>query len=587
MKRKWLAAFFILLPSLSQAQRRNPEYYRHYQYEPEDRPETSFRWQGEFTSPVSGSFALKDSSGSFNVGVDFTENLKSVKMLLGQEEAMNRFAFGLLMQDIGKRSGTALRGKYTLELPIVQRKAGRLSSESSFAGGVLFGRYLRQGQEETQFEFNEVLYGGSQYLSAKWRIHGASVNVKAGGEWAGVNLYDDYGSWSQWDNYGFGLRNSVSVPLGRGVILSADGEALRKKYNPKLYFFVEKWVIEYGLRSELLIPLHRRMDLIPTFGYQKSDVERNRRIDLERPEYGTRIVFKDVFGSTGTNVFARGIYAPWIHRKGRETLASVGVTSQKFGVEVYRRDIREEYSTFRLEERIVGAKLSWRFGSKELKGIKDYGNVAKNKYKFYPETESAIKHHSGLSMSQQTEQLHSYRRRNEYSHQYLTWCQAPNGGWGFRFPNEVYSGGCGDCDEQAELNRFMDNRNGYHTIDGGWWDFNKSFIGHAVSLVKDRETGDWYWDEYGMTYKLDGISPNDNDQEVMRKAIQQNHRFSALPLEPGSNSVYYSLIDAQSGTYTWVTGFLPLGTVQYERKRPNLEYGSELWTGRNFLFDYR
>lgn len=586
MERKWFVAFFMLLPAFSQAQRRNPEYYRQYQYEPE-RPESSFKWQGEFTSPVSGSFVLKESSGSFNVGIDFTENLKSVRMLLGQEEAMNRFAFGLLMQDIGKRSGTAFRGKYTLELPIIQRKAGKLSSESSLAGGVLFGKYLKQGQKETQFEFNEVLYGGSQYLNAKWRVRGASVSLKAGGEWAGLNLYDSYGSLSQWDNYGFGFRNSVSAPLGRGMILSVNGEALRKKYNPKLYFFVEEWVIEYGLQSELLIPLHRKVDLIPTFGYQKSDVERNRRIDLERPEYGGRVVYKDLW-STGANVFARGIYAPWHHRKGGETLAALGLASEKLGVEVYRREIREEYSTFRLQDRIVGVKLAWRFGasSDELKGIEDYGRVVKYKHRFY--RNYGIEDQKQLSRVQQAERLNTPRLVNEWFHENVVWRQAPNNGWGFRFQDQAYAERAGDCDEQSCLGGTMNAQNGYPNRTPAWWDFNKSFIGHGVQLFKDPESGRWFWDEYGMQYEIKDVSPDDSWEKVAKEALRQNHRFSALPLESGSTGVYYGLIDcSQPDTYNWVSGFIPFGGVQYQRKRPNLEYGSELWTGRNFLFDYR
>ena len=38
--------------------------------------------------------------------------------------------------------------------------------------------------------------------------------------------------------------------------------------------------------------------------------------------------------------------------------------------------------------------------------------------------------------------------------------------------------------------------------------------------------------------------------------------------------------------YIGFTGLLPLGTVPYTNQRPNLEYGYELFTKRNFLFDY-
>jgi hypothetical protein len=251
--------------------------------------------------------------------------------------------------------------------------------------------------------------------------------------------------------------------------------------------------------------------------------------------------------------------------------------------ELYRKDVRDEYSTFVLKESLTGFRFAWKFGSSErkLKDADDYGNSLKYRHEFY--RESGRQDNTSLTRVQQAERLRTLRMQNEWTYN-LSW--VPETFWN---TEAVYRKRSGDCDQQQCLNNTMHTLNGYRSYLGGWWDFRRGFVGHAVGLIQDPTNGEWFWQEYGLLAKVRNVSANTAPQQVFAEALKQNHSFSALPLDPrNTQNVYYSLINCNDPqSYQWLTGFNALGSVPSRRSRPNIEYGHELFTKRNFLFDYR
>ncbi len=527
-----------------------------------------------------GSLLIRDPMSDFMIGLDYNQNVKVLNFFLSSDDKIHNFSGGFFSRKDGIREGTALRGKYALELPIVYGQHFRFFSESSFAGGILDAKYVTQ-RGNSRFEFKKFMFGSSQYFVTRLKSSDAIATLKAGGEVDGSTLSDDYGALTQWNSYGFALRGDATVRLMSALKLRLEADALRKRYNPESYFFVEKWTNELEVRSALVVSPHHQWDVIPSFNYARIDIERDRRPDLERPEFGTTVVRKDAV-KEGWAIFAKGLYAPWRHKKGRENVISFGVHSSTISIEAYRKYVRDEYSTFALKELLHGIRISWKFGRSErvLKNADDYGHSVKYRNEFY--RESGRKDDLSLNLAQQAERLGTLRKQNEWS---FNWSYAPETYWD---PLRAYAERKADCDGQQCPNNIMHTLNGYRSYVGAWFDFNTSFTGHAVGLIQDPTNGEWYWQEYGMLAKVRNVNAGTAPTQVFAEALKQNHRFSALPLIPGNTqNAYYELINCNDPqTYQFLTAFIAIGSVPNERLRPNIEYGHELFTKRNFLFDY-
>lgn len=539
-----------------------------------------FGGKAEMISWNQGSFLIQDSSDGLKIGLDYTDNVKAINLFIDPNGNIHHFSIGFFSRKDGIRESFAGRGKYKLALPVVYGQYWRFSSESSFASGFLDAKYLTQ-KGDPRFEFREVMFGFSQYFINHLKSRDVVVTLKVGGELTGSTLSDDYGSLTEWDNYGFGFRSDISARLADSVKFQIEADALRKRYNPERYFFVEKWTNEFEVRSALVLSPHRKWDVIPSFNYKLVDIERDRRLDLKRPEFGATVVRKNVL-KNGWNVFAKGLYAPWQHKRGQESILSFGVYSSTMSLELYRKDVRDEYSMFVLKDTLIGFQLAWKFNAFDngLKDVDDYGTGLKNKYEFY--RESSRQDNTALTRVQQAERLRTLRKQNEWTYN-LSWTEEM-----FWDTDAVYQKRSGDCDQQQCLNNTMHTQNGYRAYLPAWWDFNRSFVGHATGVIQDPTTGEWFWQEYGMLAKVRNVNASSTVKQVVSEALKQNHRFSALPLNiKNTQGVDYTIIDCNSPqTYQWLTGFIPLGNVPYQWVRPNIEYGYELFTKRNFLFDY-
>lgn len=540
-------------------------------------------WRASGGMPQYGTLEVKDPEG-FEGVLTLTPEVKAFDLVVGTTESWHRAGLGFLAKNDFRRKSFAIRGKYSFVPSISIGRGKTIFSETSGAFGFVDAAYMQQGGSEEKFKFNQVLYGYQQFVGLNWNAGKKhSFGIKGGGNWTGQSLNDDYGSQKQWDNYGMALIGFGRMSLTKWLRLNAEVEGRRTRYNPDLYFFVEKWTEEYEFRSEMPVDVSRHLELVPLLNYKKVDIERNRRADLVRVEYGGRVMMKDLIPAVST-AYVKGVYAPWRHRKGSESLLAVGAESGDWSGELYQRSIRETYSTFTLDERIVGFQIAWRFGgdSEKLKGMDDYGRVRKHQFQFY--RDSGIEDVRGLNRVQQAERLGTLRKRNEWSGRNLSYKFGIDDGANFRYADEVYAGRAGDCNEQSCQNNSMDIQNGYRAFSGAWWDFNRSFTGHAVGLAQDPDTGEWFWDEYGQVMKVKNVGRNSTREEVMKEALKQNHRFSALPLSPGSDGVYFRLDDcSQQGVYS-SSSFIWLGTVPASRERPNVEYGYELFTRKGFLF---
>ncbi|GEM_PF-4574966 len=540
-------------------------------------------WKFSGGMPQYGTLEIKDPEG-FNGVLSLTPEAKAFDLVVGSTQSHHRVGIGFLVKNDTRRKAFALRGKYSFIPSISIGRGKTLFSETSGAGGLLDAAYLTQGGVEEKFKFAQMLYGYEQYVGLNWNVGKKhSFGIKGGGRWSGANLKDDYGSVNQWDNYGMGFTGYGRMTLAKRLRLRAEVEGWRMRYNPDRYFFVEKWTEEYEFRSELSADVSPRLELVPMLNYKKVDIERNRRADLVRVEYGGRVMMKDLIPMVST-AYVKGVHAPWRHKKGSESLLAFGASSGDWSGELYQRSIHDVYSTFSIDERIVGFQISLRFGGEpeKLSGMDDYGRVRKNRFQFY--RDSGIEDVPGLNRTRQAERLGTMRKRNEWSGKNFSYKFGIDDGPNFRYADQVYVERGGDCNEQSCHNNAMDIQNGYRAFSGAWWDFNRSFTGHAVGLAQDPDTGEWFWDEYGQVMKVRNVGKNSTREEVMKEALKQNHRFSALPLTPGSDGVYFRLDDcSQQGVYD-SSPFIWLGAVPASKERPNVEYGYELFTRKGFLF---
>ena len=529
----------------------------------ESQAETEYRSEIGFFK--TGSFVVRHTTNvAVGANVDIGNGVMAGGVNIGSLNNTHRFSFGFLKKD-AYQGGSALRLKYALNWNFLETSFGKFNSETDVAAGYLAGEY--QLYNENQTGFDQYLYGARQYFGINLSNGDYKFQVKAGGEMVQANLSDEYGSDSKWDNYGYGIRSAAQMKIAGGIVWRTGTEVLRKRYNPERYFFTENWTTDIGLHSEVIFPAHNRVDIVPLFGYRKMNVERDNKTDLERPEFGGTVVFKGVFKS-GYNAFAKGIYAPWHHKAGNETLVSFGLESGKMQAELYHKRITDKYTSFSYRESQTGTQFAWKFGGNSMKGMDDYGEM-KEKYKFY-RTEG-FEDDRGLTESQQVERLGNIRKRNEWSGENLKYLWAT----GFREPDEVYRLRGGDCDEQALFHVGMDQRNGYKAYLLDYWDSG----GHGVELVQDKTNGQWFLNEYGMMYKVN-VASNADPKTVALAALRQNHHNLALNIIDPKNSS----LRVYDSEYNAVTPYIMINSVPARSDRPQVEYGYELFTRQGWLF---
>lgn len=530
-----------------------------------------------------GSVSVFDESVEINI--DVTESVRAIAV------SANNFFGGVALRNDGRRDGALLRAGYRLALPLAENNLLAVGNENILALGLLSANYLEQGGSNSRFVHAQYLFGFGEYLKIRANVPFLRAMVKAGAEGTAAVLKDDYGSAKpETDNYGFGVSGFAQSKFSRWADFRLEMESRRKKYNPERYFFTEHWTTDFSAKSALVVSLPG-LDLIPFLNYRKVDIERDSRPDLERWEAGGEFVMKDIAGR-GLDVSIKGAYAPWRHRKGRESLVSASLNSREWGAELYQKDIREEFSSFARKESFTGLRVSWKFGlaggdlqegQEGLEGIEgleemdDYAGIFQRKYEFY--RENGREDDSGLSLKQQAERLRTIRQRNEWSGANLRYQLAK--GWSFREADEVYVKRSGDCDEQACLTSYMDKLNSHHSPLLAWWVYGGAF-GHAVQLVQDRTNGQWFLDEYGILYKIKGVEPNASLEQIGLEALKQTHGFTALPISNGSG-LFYSTIDCEPGSYEYLT-WTSLINFQAEKQRPNIERGYELFIGQDMLF---
>ncbi|MDO8429962.1 MAG: hypothetical protein Q7S73_01175 [bacterium] len=537
-------------------------------------------WRTEMNSFGSGSYKLRDSLEGINLAADVTENVRAISVFSDPDwDKMHNFTGNLLFKN-GRRNGFAGRGKYILNLPILNQEKNGLWLETALAGGFLEEALLQNGQK--RFQRDQFLYGGGEYLKFRLENSAHSFTIKIGGEKAMSQLIDDYGKKTFWDNSSFLIQNKVRSKFSDWLSLRFDGDARRTKYNPEIYFFTEKRTEEVSLRSELVIAPLERLEINPLFNYKKVNIERDGRVDLEKREMGGTVILKEP-ADFKANIFLKGVYAPWLHKNGEERLISGGIVSKNFSLELYQKITKNRFSTFTLEDRVTGLEVSWKFGNQKDKNLRDldsYAYAKDRKYEFY--RDSGIKDDSRLTLKEQAERLRTLRKRNEWSGHNLSLKSAPDDGWGFRNANEVYKERGGDCDEQSCHNSFMDTLNGYKSFELNYYDYDL-WEGHGVQLVQDPTNGQWFLDEYGAIYKIK-VDPNAPIEKVALEGLKQNHTFLALQILRNGKDMYYQVYDCSSPfKYDSISKFISLSGVAPNYGRPQVEYGSELFTGRNFL----
>ncbi len=541
-----------------------------------------YGWQVDGGSPKRGSFSMNEDG--VKLDSDVSENIQVVNVSF-QTNENRKLLFTFISKNVAPRRATGIRAAYQHDLQMFSVGLLNVSDELRVGVGALFLQYLMpSGNSFTGSEFTQLAFGAGNYLKGSWEGDRLKANIRVGGDGTGSRMGDDFGNLTEWDSYRVGAKTSAELRLFEGALARGNADLMRVKYNQERYFFVQKWTEEYSGRIDLQLSVSRSLDIIPSVEYRRLDVERDNRIDLERPAYGLAVVRKN-FLNPDTSVFLKGVYAPWNHKRGMDTLIATGLQSSSVGVEVYQRRIVDAYSTFTIKDNITGLRFSWKFGNANdsaRKGLDQYQS-AEDKHSFYQRSDS-VGDEKSLTRIQQAERLGNLRRRIDWSGQSLTWKQAPYNGWGFRFQDEAYTGRAGDCDEQSCLNNSMDARNGYKAYTLAWWDFSQGYVGHGVELVQDPTNKQWFFIEYGVAYKVK-TDPNGTMEQVMRDALAQNNRFSALPIRYPSSTMF-NLRDCQTqGYYVEASPYYWLGTMNASPARPSLERGIDLFTKRGFLFD--
>ncbi|MBU6142038.1 hypothetical protein KGO95_02890 [Patescibacteria group bacterium] len=539
-------------------------------------------WEADLGTSQYGSYTYDKDQFHFTADVSDLVKAVNVSLQIGERK---KILFTFLSKRIAPHGATAVRATYVDEIPLVRWHDWRLEDESRLGTGIVSSHYFfPDGNSVPSTDFTHYALGAGNYLVNTFHLGSRGrMSMRVGGDETGSEINDTAGAMpAQWDSYRMLMDGKASWRFSRLATINATASLSRTRYNPDRYFFVQNWAKEYhGNMSVTWAPVSQ-WEIIPSLGYDYVDIERDARIDLERPSVGMMVVRKNIV-SAHDRMYVRGIYAPWRQMRGQDTLLAAGFSYKNVGGEVYRRETNAVYSTFVEKSALTGLRFSWRFGEAAFharEGLKRYRSPER-KYAFYYPGDQ-VTDDTSLSRTQQAERLGNLRRRIAWSGQYLTWKEAPNGGLGFRYQDTTYAGRAGDCDEQSCMNNSMDRLNGYRAYSLAWWDYSKAYEGHAVELVQDLTNKEWFWVEYGMVYKL-RVNPNMTMEQIMREALAQNNQFSALPIKDPSQT-HFELIQCDTqGTYTTVSPYYTLRTMMRSSDRPAIERGIDLFTKRDFV----
>ena len=525
------------------------------------------------TSFVAEGFDDKDGG---KISLDYSDSIAVAKFSMENLEGKEKIAFSIFNKKDGVRNSLAIKGKLPTDFSIVKSGNFGLKNSGSLSFAILSGSYGTPS--EKRYEFEQRLYGIREELVSDFYVKQVKFGLKGGVDVVTADMSDNYGNLkNKWDNYGLRFGAYAKSQFSKNVFFQINADGWRKKYNPEKYFFVERWASETKVLSETTFLVNKNVELIPLLGYRRFNLERDGRVDLEELQYGSRFVYK-TNNHADTKLYLNTIRALKLCGRGSETLVAVGTESNGLSVEVYYRQNIDSYSTFAIKDSMSAVSISWKFGGRP-KDLESYKSLSE-KHSFYLSSGSGdVKK---LTLKQQAERLGTIRKQSEWE---LNLLYASEPLTGFRHAQEVYDGRAGDCDEQACLNATMETLNGYKTYVISWYDFGKHLpVGHAARIVKDFTNNQWFFVEYGRVFKINvpaGASP----ENAAVVAVEQNHMFTALVLDKPVDArvIVSDCSDGQGRKY--INGYIPLKNVSSDTRRPNIEYGSELFVGRDFLFD--
>ena len=480
------------------------------------------------------------------------------------------FVFSFMKQQDVLRNSQTLKGKIPFRFDMVKRENFEIRNEGSLVFARLDGL---PRNKQTGYQFVQNLYGFRDGFVSSFSTDRSQFGIRAGGEVVTADLSDTFGyKKPKWDNYGLRYGAFIKSRFSDNILFQINADGWRTKYNLDKYFFTEKWGSETKILSETTFLVNKNVELIPLLGYRHFDVERDGQVDLEELQYGGQLVYI-THSHPDTKLFLNTILALKFRGKGSENLISAGVESKILSAEVYEHQTIDSYSDFEIKDRLAGIKLSWKFGSKP-RNLESYQSV-KDRNSFY--LDNGNEDIKGLTLKQQAERLGTIRKETEWSNN-LKYADE------LLTVNQVYQSRDGNCEGQSCTNVTMNGLNGYKGYDVGWWDLGKSNIGHGAEIVQDPRNKQWFFIEYGTTYKLIGLSPNAGIATVAGAAVKQNNLYSVLPLSNPINPVF-AVFDCNDGQkYTQVTDYISLTNLSSGIRRPNIENGAELFIGRDFLF---
>jgi hypothetical protein len=522
-----------------------------------------------------------DKDSGVRIAADISESAKAVSVFSLSADGKDTFVVSVLSKQDNLRESLAARGKLPFSFSLLKLGGFELRNEGAAAIGILRGSYsnankLAGDAQKPDIEFIRHLYGVRNELVSGFSIGRSQFGLRAGAEIVGADLSDDYGKTGvRRDNYGLRFGAFAGSQFSKDIFFRISADGWRKKYDPENYFFTEKWASETKILSETAFLADKNVELVSLLGYRRFDLERDGQADLEELQYGGRLVYK-TNDRSDTRLFLNAVRASKFQSRGSENLISAGVGSKNLSAEIYQRQTIDSYSDFKIKERTVAVSLSWKFGAKP-KSLESSKSV-KEKYSFY--LDSGNEDVRSLTLKQQAERLQTLRKQSEWERD-LNYAKALN--TGFRYAEDVYKGRAGDCDEQACMSNTMGALNGYKGYAVAWYDRGKSMGGHAVKVVQDPGSKQWFFVEYGMTYKVN-VPSDASVTDVAAEAVRQNHMNSALPLAKAIDP-RFAVIDCSDGRTYSSSGYMPLKGADPVERRPNVERGVELFTSRDFLFD--
>lgn len=492
-----------------------------------------------------------DFDSGFNL--TYSEDQKSFFATVTKKQHL--FGFGLLLRDTPIRSNSLIHIKYSLNLPITNF----LENETALGLGYLDSKHLRR---HSGFFEGQFLAGARNYLKLKIRD-----NTQLG---AGITAVKDVstknGGWdnAEWEIY---LQNEYSGWL-------SDFQISSKIYNRDRYFFVRK----RELTSFKIGPIFsgNKWKLIPFGGVDLESVDNK---PYERMQNYGAILDLNILPKSILQL--RAGYSRDTIRELDTQMASMGWKNNKTSLETYALS-RNGASWY--QEKAVGLKLNIKVGphrNKEKGATKmfstdDYREPYKRS-EFYNET--GYQDDKSLSLEEQANRLNSIRLRNEWSGKNLYYKSVQ---WACQIPTDVYNSRQGDCDDQALLNAWMDRKNGHQAYLLCYWP-RDGWLAHGVEIVQDKETGRWFFDEYGILQEII-VDPNAPLQTVAEEALKQCIAFSALPTN--YPKVVYWLDEPQDDPtqsrfigWSWMNNFQSTAG-----EKPRIEKGYELFVGQNALW---